>query len=143
MTKINLIKRNGVLVPSLPDDEDKLARFKSGEIVRAEITRPRNIFFHRKFFALLRVVLEHTDQFENTDQILHILKLRLGHFETLIEPSTGKQFLKPKSISFASMDEDDFSKFYNETVAVLLQFFLTGWAKEDLEAAYNEVMEFA
>jgi hypothetical protein len=38
-----------------------------------------------------------------------------------------------KSISFASMPQDDFSRFYSQTVDLVLQHFLAGIEKTELE----------
>lgn len=141
MTQINLIKRGGKLVPSLPQDEEKLARVKAGQIIQVSFKKPRNAAHHRKFFALIRTIVEHTD-FDNEEQVLHLFKIKLGHFEHVIEPTSGKTFLMPKSISFAQMDQGQFDKFYKEAVTVALTL-LPGWTKENLDEALKEVEQFA
>ena len=141
MTQINLIRYHDGLRPSLPEDADKLAKIKAGTIIASTIKAPRNAGFHRKFFALLGIVVDHTD-FENVDQVLHILKIRLGHYDPIIEPITGKTFLHPRSIAFAKMDQSAFDDFYNQSVNVILEFMLAGWSKETLDQAYEQVLQF-
>lgn len=58
MTTVFLIKRYGQLMPAAEADADAIAKMTDGETYKAEITRPRNIRFHRKYFALLDVLFE-------------------------------------------------------------------------------------
>ena len=92
--KISLIKMHGVLAPSLPDDELALESIKRGEIVTVNVTRSRNSQFNRKFFALLNIVVENTE-YLNTDQILHLLKLKLGHYDEVVS-TNGKIVYIPR-----------------------------------------------
>ena len=138
--KINLIKHGGVLLPSLPDDELALESIKRGEIVTATIVRSRNSAFHRKYFALLGVVVENTD-YLNTEQVLHLLKLKLGHYETIVN-TNGQAIYIPKSISFGKMSPDEFSKFYNQSINIILRDFLTDWKDDQIDKAINQVVQF-
>lgn len=138
--KINLIKIHGVLAPSLPDDELALESIKRGEIVTVNITRSRNSQFNRKFFALLNIVVENTD-YLNTDQILHLLKLKLGHYDEVIS-TNGKVVYIPRSISFAKMSPDEFNKFYNQSITIILRDFLTNWHEANIDKAINQVVVF-
>ena len=138
--KINLIKIHGVLAPSLPDDELALESIKRGEIVTVNVTRSRNSQFNRKFFALLNIVVENTE-YLNTDQILHLLKLKLGHYDEVIS-TNGKVVYIPRSISFAKMSPDEFSKFYNQSINIILRDFLTNWKDSDIDSAINQIVRF-
>lgn len=138
--KIRLIKTGGVLIPSLPEDELALENIKRGQIVEAELKRPRNAKFHKKFFALIGIVVENTE-YENAEQVLHLIKLKLGHFDYIVN-TNGKQIYIPKSISFSKMDNDSFNKFYNQTVNIVLRDFLTNWKNSDIDAAIDQISRF-
>ena len=138
--KIRLEKHGGVLIPSLPEDELALERIKRGQIVETELKRPRNAKFHKKYFALLGIVLENT-KYDTNEQLLHLIKLKLGHYETIIN-TNGKVIYIPKSISFSSMYDDDFNKFYNNTVNIVLRDFLTNWQDSDIQNAIDQVVRF-
>lgn len=138
MPRINLIKRSGVFIPSLPEDEIKISKIKSGTIIEAEIKCPRNSKFHRKFFALLQVVLDGAD-YDNVNQILILLKFKLGHYDK-IENTNGKIIYSPKSISFASMDNIEFQQFYNQAVDKIISDFLPSWKREDVDKAVDHIL---
>jgi len=138
--KINLIKHGGVLLPSLPDDELALSSLKRGEIITATIAKSRNSAFNRKFFALLGIVVENTE-YINTEQVLHLLKLKLGHYDEIIN-TNGKVIYAPKSISFGKMSPDEFSKFYNQSINIILRDFLTDWKDGQINEAINQVVRF-
>lgn len=143
MSEINLIvQSDGRLRPSLPADLDIIRKYKAGVTIKAKVTRRRNPDHHRKFFALLGVVVKHTD-YEDVDEVLHILKLRLGHFDPIIDLDSGKTFLKPRSISFDNMDQNKFDDFYRRSVDVILQNFLHEWTTDTLGTALEEVRDFA
>ena len=54
LTKVNL-----GLIPADIDSEIEYRKIKLGATVKVKITNPRNIQFHRKYFALLNFAFEH------------------------------------------------------------------------------------
>lgn len=138
--KINLIKHYQVLLPSLPQDAELLESIKFGEILEIDIKRPRNGKFHRKFFALLQVVKDRTD-YDNVEQILHLLKLKLGYYEMIVN-TNGKPVYYPKSISFAKMEQPEFEQFYNQSVNVILRDFVPNLTRQDIDEAVNRIIRF-
>lgn len=138
--KIRLEKQGEVLIPSLPADADALAAIRQHQIVEVELKRPRNAKFHKKFFALLGIVLENTD-YDTIEQVLHLIKLKLGHFQLIVN-TNGKEVYIAKSISFRSMDQDTFNKFYNKAVDIVLRDFLVNWESGDIANAIDKVVRF-
>lgn len=52
--EIHLVRTSTGLRPYSDDDYEEMKKIKVGAIVKANIVRPRNVKFHRKFFALIR-----------------------------------------------------------------------------------------
>lgn len=128
----------------MPDDDstvDQLQKLKAGEVVRVEYKRPRNVQFHRKFMALVNLVFDNQDKYANREDLLTELKLQVGHYEEHITLG-GKVIYQPKSISFASMDNDEFSTFYSKVVDVVLRFFLTDMEEDELHNMVDSVLGF-
>lgn len=98
---------------------DLLRHLKQGELVRAEITKPRNVRFHRKFFALLNLVWSATGEWSSVEDLLIELKVRLGLTKEIVIRQTGEVVKVPGSISFAKMDETQFSEFYEKALREL------------------------
>jgi len=137
--KVNLIKVNGGLFPSLPDDEAQIAKIKRGQVVQYEIKKPRNSKFHRKFFAMLQIAVDNSNY--NVECVLHALKLRIGHFTNMVLKD-GSQVYVPRSISFAAMDNDEFEIFYNRCSQAIIDMFLADLDEKTLENEVNRMLGF-
>lgn len=142
MPDINLIVQpDGRLRPSLPADLEKIKKYKPGMIIRAKVSRPRNIAHHRKFFALLGAVLGHTDC-EDIDELLEDIKIKLRYIKEYKVDWDGRVIVRTKSIAFDKMDQDAFNEFYKRTINVLLEHFLDKWTVGDIDKALEEVRSF-
>ena len=134
-------KIGGALVPDDDSTVDQLQKLKTGEVVLVEYKRPRNVQFHRKFMALVNLVFDNQDKYTNREDLLTELKLQVGHYQEHITLG-GKVIYRPKSISFASMDNDEFSTFYSKVVDVVLRFFMTDMDEDELNSMVDSVLGF-
>ena len=135
MPKIVLRKHLGSLRPADEQSEDWLRKITNGEYIMVEARKPRNIQHHRKLFALLNLVCENIDQPMTTEMLLGIIKLRTGYCDVM-QTAKGEVAL-PKSIAFESMDQMQFSKFYDAAVRFIIEEILPV-SRAELE---NEVLE--
>ncbi len=129
MPDVMLAKRLNALVPADEQSAELIRGLAQGEIIRAKVTRPRNLLHHRKFFALLQLVHSATDQWPSVDALLVELKFALDHVEH-VQLSSGEVVRLPKSISFAKMDDLEFQQFYDRALRVLCE--LAGGIPEDM-----------
>jgi hypothetical protein len=132
------------LVPLDDNDWEVKKRLRLGSDVKVHVTMPRNIKFHRKFFALLSIVLDNLP--EKVQNELHIysietllaaIKIDLGYYDTV--KVTGKYVVRLRSISFGKMDEAAFEKFYDIAVTNILNNYLKGTDRNQL---LQEVQSF-
>lgn len=123
MAELLMRREWGALRPLFPDGEDLLSGIPQGETLKVTFTRPRNVQFHKLFFALMNLALENQDRYENMDHLLTAVKVAVGYADTVIL-RTGETAFIPKSISFAKMDEDEFRVFFNRVVDVVLRDIL-------------------
>ena len=137
--KILLIKHLSSLKPADDEATEALKKWKQGDILRAEVSKPRNIGHHKKFFSLLNIVVDNQERFRNTSELLDAIKFELGHIDTR-RKMNGEFFQVPKSISFAKMNQLEFDKFYSKAIDVILLHVLPGVDKSDLE---QEVLGYA
>lgn len=127
----------GALRPASPADAEKIAMLPAGTPFRVVATvNPRNAAAHRFYFGLLGVVAENTDY--NTEQLLTLIKIGVGHVTEYIMPQTGEVVLVPRSISWAKMDETEFRSFVDRSINFILERILPGSTSEELE---REVFE--
>lgn len=138
-----------------PADEatvQAMAGLKTAEVYRCEVKRPRNYRFHKKFFALLNFAFENWDcrpeinrygQIEkNFKQFRKDITIKSGYYEQHFRID-GSFRVVAKSISFASMEEDEFNKLYNAACNVILRMVLKSYSREDLDRVLVEYERFA
>lgn len=124
------------LTPMYDSDFDEKKKLEIGTEVVAEIKRPRNYEHHKKFFALLRLVFDNlpedlSERYPNMESLLTEIKFQLGYYDTHITLS-GRETHIPKSIAFEMMSQDEFAKFYDRTVDVVMRWFLPENSRQEL-----------
>ncbi len=154
--KILMLKtQGGLLAPLSEEDGAELRKIAAGHVAECTIVRKRNPQFHRKFWALLQVgfdawvettppmkyqgqpVLPTLERFRKDVTIL------AGYYEATFSVKNEVR-LEAKSISFASMEQDDFENLYSAVINVLLERILTarGFTDESLRAHVARVISF-
>ena len=130
MKKIHLKKQLGILKPVDQTDIDTLYNLKEGKIYSCEIKEPRNIGFHRMFFAMINICFDNQEVFNNVDNFREEMLKASGYFTSY---TNHKQVIvyKAESISFASMKQDDFVKVYEAVFMTCIQIFK--WSKVENE----------
>lgn len=119
-----------------------------------KVIKPRNYKFLQKFHTLIKFAFEHWQpgelsgkQFEGVTPKKSITRFRkdvtilAGFFEQEIRLD-GSIRTTAKSISFASMEEDDFEELYNNTINVILERVLTNYDREQLDKVVLELLSF-
>ena len=134
-----MVAQSGKLAPVDMIGVEALDAVPNGATLRVRWTRPRNVGHHRMFFALIGIVFEAQDRFATKDDLLDALKIALGHYATW--RIGDREVLRPKSISFAAMDQAAFEAFYDSAVALILEKVLPGTNRDDLEARVHEILD--
>lgn len=150
--EILLAKSSAGLVPVDMHASDYLHKIKMGAELIAEVRQPRNPQFHRKFMSLLRVGFEYWEPGEvsskhgkpekNFDQFREDVTILAGFFYPVIR-ANGDVRIKAKSISFASMDEEEFSRLYQTVLTVLFERVLVGMTDADIDRIQNHLLSYA
>jgi hypothetical protein len=135
MTTLVLIKRLGALRAVDEAGEEALRAIAEGSQVKADITQPRNLRFHRWFFAMLKFVADNNPNFATSDDVLIYLKLKLNLFTPVIFPD-GTTYLKPGSISFSRMDETEFRSFVKRCIDILAEHWMAGVTSEEVQTEF-------
>lgn len=118
MTTVHLVRTPGGLKAADDAAVEVLRRLGQGEVVRVELRKVRNPQFHRKFFALLQLVRDSTDAWATTEALLADLKVEMGHCDEF-RLRGGQTVMIPRSISFGSMDDMEFTSFYERALVTL------------------------
>ena len=139
------VKKMGILKPYDRTDAELLAKMREGEPYRVKISMPRNLKFHKKFFALLALVFDNIPEeiparlpdgkpveVRSIEDLLWHIKMQTGHYERKVTLG-GRVTYEAKSISFAAMDEAEFQEFYSSAMDVILKYFLPDTNREEIE----------
>lgn len=114
MTKAVFRASNKVLIPASQEADEIMAALKDGREVIVDVRASRNPAHTRKFFAMLRKVIEAGAWDGDVDSLLDWVKFRVGHVNIFVV--NGRRFISPKSIAFESMPQDAFQRFYERGV---------------------------
>ena len=117
------------LVPLYPSDFDSKRKLKLGQDYEVEVKNPRNVGFHRKFFALLNVGHENTLLDMPFDTYRKYITIKAGFFNAYQTPKGI--FYDAKSISFSSMEQEEFEDVYSRVLDKIIEDI--GASKKDIE----------
>lgn len=132
MADFYAIAHLGTLKPV--DDEGRafIAR-KQGKTLRVEVTEPRNIGHHRKFYAMIAILVDNSSY--SKDEIVNLIKLGIGHVEMCRTPNGIERW--PASIAFHAMKDEQFRDFYDRSVNWVLSSLIP-MARGQLDAEVEE-----
>lgn len=141
--EIHLVRTSTGLRPYSDDDYEEMKKIKVGTIVKANIIRPRNVKFHRKFFSMIRAAWDCLTEQQRTnlrsvDTFREQLLITSGFSEPLYDLNGQKFLEKAKSISFAKMDEPAFNVVYSKVLDTILTVMVANGVTED---EFNNILQ--
>jgi len=142
MAEVFLKRTQSGFEPDAEHDAVIVQKIPFGHVVKAVITRPRNLQFHRKWWALVNVTFNNQDKYDTIEDYYLELKLKTGHYREHIT-TKGKIIYVPKSMSFASCDELEFSERYSRAIDVILRDFIPTATAEEIDAWVLQVLDFS
>jgi len=117
------------LVPLYPADLEEKKRLKLGTEYEVEIKHPRNIGFHKKFFALVNIGHQNTSLEMPFETYRRYVIMKAGYFKVY---NTGKgSYYEAESISFANMDQIQFEEVYSRVLDIIIKDL--GVSKDEIE----------
>lgn len=128
MTILYLRRIGNALYPDGDESISELLKLPFGKSFRAEVKQPRNVQFHRLYFALCKRIADGVGR--DAEEISTIFKFATGHVEQVHSRTYG--YIKvPRSISFAKLDNAAFTEFFSKCVEVAL----TEWGIDGADIA--------
>ena len=135
--KITLIKQlNNSFKLAFNSDYELAKKIPLNEPIEFEFTKKRNYKFHKKFFALLNLVFENQEVYNNLEHLRKDLTISAGYYD-IRHNFEGVEIYEPKSISFAKMDDNEFSELYNRFVDVVVK-----WLGIEKESIIEEIEQY-
>jgi hypothetical protein len=121
--KITIVKNlNNTFSIAYNSDYESAKKLKAGVEYQCEIKLPRNYNFHKKYFALLNLVFDNQETYINLNDLRHDLIIECGLYSEHLNMQ-GNNVKIANSISFASMDEAQFSELYDKSLHILSNHF--------------------
>jgi len=140
--KLNLIKTpNGDLRPATETDRAVVRRWTPGDMVTAEVKRPRSNELHAFYFHLLRMVHENSEwvqeRWPDFETFRERIQMQAGYFEEVVNFS-GKVSYRPKSVSYSSMDQDEFLDLVNKVKGIIIKHIWPNLTHDELDRMVEE-----
>lgn len=135
--KFIVVKTNGGLKPLYDSDFEIYSKIKIGEEFEIEYKKQRNLKFHKKVFALFKLCFENQEAYSNLNDLRRDLTITAGYYNETANVLTGEVFKHAKSISFASMDNVEFSEYYESIKNVISQ-----WLRIENSAIDEEISKY-
>lgn len=123
------------LRPAEAEAEKLLAGYPNGVLLSVEVRKPRSLPQHRRFFAILQLVVENSERWADVDDLRTDIAIDVGWVEKRVV--RGVVYHVPKSISHSNMDQDEFQKFHDSAM-IIIESVIPGvtwdeWAREASE----------
>lgn len=120
--KVHLRKNyDGSFLPADQEAAEWAIKIKTGEVVYATFKKLRNYEFHKKYFGLISIAFQNQEEFVNQEFLRKIMQIKAGYFDPILFEETVYRI--PKSISFGSMDHEEFEQLYSSVLDVILAHF--------------------
>jgi hypothetical protein len=155
MSELVLCKTpGGALIPADGPSAAFIQHLKVGAGLRGEFKRQRNPKFHRKVFALFQLAFDLWDAPElkyrgqqvakNFDRFRRDPTILAGHYEAVTNLK-GEIRLEAKSLSFASMGEDEFKQVFRSILTAVWERILKAkgyGSTAEVERVVAELLRF-
>lgn len=140
--KITFIKlHGGVLSPINETEAERLKRFKNGEAYEVDITLTRSPHFHRKVFAFFDFCFDHwsaeyagyecSDEYTQKEEFRKNLTILAGFYD-VVTTMRGETRLRAKSLAYASMDDEEFSRCYSALINAAIKHVFSGTKDKEI-----------
>lgn len=121
---------SGALKVAFDSDYESLKKIPLNEAILFKWTKQRNVKFHRKFFALIKMVYENQEQYKSIDKMRKDLTIAAGYYNEETNYLNGLITQDAKSISFDKMDQNEFNEFYSRFIDAVIAWLK--WDKQDI-----------
>lgn len=123
--------------------EELLAKIPADKQVLVTAHLPRNINHHRLAWALATKVAEACDFLHDPEDAMEWLKLKARHVRFVVDHRSGETLIIPKSIRFASVDQQTFSRIFNRMVYVTVTEIIPGLDEGALRSEIEQMVGIA
>lgn len=128
--KLTLVKNlNNTFSIAYNSDYEKAKKLKAGLQFECTVVKKRNYKFHKLYFALINMLFDNQEVYDNIDHLRTDLTIAAGYYTQRINIK-NEIVTESKSISFSNMDEIEFNELYSKTLDVIVKYF--NFDKDDI-----------
>lgn len=138
MTQFLVCKHLGRLQPLDDIGAQYLSKIKPNETFLVEIKRARNPRQHRLYWALCNLVADNSEAYDTADQVSFVFKIATGHTMPTVGHD-GRTYWQPRSIAFHAMPQEEFRKFLDRCIDVVVTKLLPKVTSEELRAELESI----
>jgi len=137
MTTVTLTRTLSGLSPGDGHAKRYLSRIPIGSPVTAAIVQPRSAEgrrLFRRYWVLMGIVADNCEQYGGSQEAAsdHAL-IHAGHCDMFASQATGEVFLRPRSIAFSNLEEEDFAVLWQRVVRAICEHILPGVTEAAIE----------
>lgn len=135
--KIFVKNTNLGLIPLFDSDYDNRKKLKLDEVYKVEVTKARNVEFHRKYFALINTGWEYLNEeqqkffHESKEGFRKTIQIAAGYYSRIYSISRNEWIEESQSISFEKMDEFEFRELYAKVREVIFSLIEGNVSEEE------------
>lgn len=154
-TRILMKRLGNYLIPDPGFIEEFNSAIKNYAEVWVEFFTPRNLRFHKKFFAMMNFAFENWEPVNDKSAKIMGLEIKkdfetfredviiLAGYHSIVFKIDGSFKYVADSISFAKMNQDRFEKLYSACAQVLLDLvFKSKMTREEMDRIVEELLRF-
>lgn len=109
MARLYLKRTLSGFVPADEPSAELARKYKTGEVYRADVVKPRSYQHHKLCMALLTLTYQNQERYTNFDMFRKAVALEAGHVNEIIKLD-GEVVLEPGSLSYDALDEVEFTR---------------------------------
>jgi len=150
--EMTFIKTPAGFVPSDPKTGEYAEKMKMGASIHGDFKKMRNAAFHRKGMSLLWLAFEYWQPgqinckygtpLKNFDRFRKDLTILAGFYEVYIRVD-GTTRVEAKSLSFGSMEEEEFGRVYQGLLTVIAERILPKIPEDKIEEMADKFWGYA
>jgi hypothetical protein len=127
------------LAPVDPVSAEMLAEIPTTKDVLVTVKSPRNMRQFKLAWALADIISKSVDFLPDRETAMNWLKIKSRHVQ-MITDGKGNTAIIPKSIAFASLDQEGFSRLFNRMIHVTITQIIPGMAEDSLRAEIEKMV---
>jgi len=135
------IRKGDGMFPVDDDGRDMVRACAEGKPVMGEFKAARNPRHHRMFFALLKILVQNTDEAlfsGDTELARKALLTDCRECDLWVHPKTGEVRVEVRSMRFEKMDQARFARLFNRALYVICHDYLGG---ADMDVVRQQVFD--